>query len=60
MMDPRGREICKTAIEDLVNYNRIVTLAEYRRDVERTTMDDLCGVLPWLRPERRWTLLQEP
>ncbi len=60
MIDPTGRGICDNALEDLANYQRIISLAEYRENIERVTMSDIRSLLQWLKPERRWTLIGKP
>lgn len=60
MADPNGQGLCGCAIEDLVQYQRIISFAEYREDIKRITMSDVRSLLQYLRPERRWTLITKP
>jgi len=60
MIDPTGRSICEGALDDLIEGQRIISLEEIGNDLERVTMDDVVGLLRWLRPEQRWTLIMRP
>jgi predicted Zn-dependent peptidase len=60
MADPNGRKVRDFAMEDLTEYHRIISLAEYGAELEVLTMDDIRKMLPWIRPERRWTLIRKP
>ena len=60
MTDPTGKGICDGALDDLAEDQRIISLKEIGDDLERATMNDVRGVLQWLRPERRWTLITRP
>lgn len=60
MTDRTGKDICDGALDDLAEDRRIIPLAEIGSDLERVTMSDIRGVLQWLRPERRWTLIVRP
>ena len=60
MVDLTGINICDGALDDLADYQRIVSFTEYGAGVEQTTMSDVCDLLQWLRPERRWTLIAKP
>jgi len=60
MVDTTGKNICNSALDDLAHYQRIISLAEMRNDLERVTMSDIQALLQWLRPERRWTLIVRP
>lgn len=60
MIDPTGKGVCDGALDDLADYQRIISLSEARDEVERVTMDDERYLLQWLRPERRWTLIMRP
>jgi len=60
MIDPTGKGVCGNALDDLVEDQRIVSLAEIGNDFERVTMDDVLNSLHWLRPEQRWTLITRP
>ena len=48
------------AMQDLENFQRIITLSEYGRMLQTMTIDDIRGLLPWICPERRWTLICKP
>ena len=60
MIDPTGRGICNNALDDLAKSQRIISLGEIGDDFERATMNDVRGLLQWLRPEWRWTLITKP
>lgn len=60
MIDSTGREVCDSALDDLAEDQRIITLTEIANDLERVTMDDVREVLSWLTPDRRWTLITRP
>lgn len=60
MIDSTGKKICDGALDDLAEYQRIISLAEYAKDTERVTMNDIRNLLQWLRPEWRWTRIQRP
>ncbi len=60
MIDPSGKGIRDNCLNDLANYHRIVSLAEETREMEALQMSDIRQILPWLRPERRWTLIRRP
>lgn len=60
MVDPTGKGLCNGALDDLADHQRIISLMEYGKDIERVTMDDVRNLLQWLRPEQRWTLVTRP
>lgn len=60
MVDPTGKGVCNGALDDLADYQRIISLVEYRNKFELITMNDVQDFLQWLRPERRWTLIRRP
>jgi hypothetical protein len=60
MTDPNGRKVRDFAMEDLAEWHRIISLAEYSAELEAMTMSDIRNILPWIRPERRWTLIRKP
>ncbi len=60
MIDPKGKSVCESAIDDLANDQRIISLTEYGNDIERVTMSEIRNLLQWLRPEWRWTLITRP
>lgn len=60
VIDPTGRGICNGAIDDIADYQRIISLTEYGKDIEHTTMADICILLQCLHPQRRWTLIVKP
>jgi predicted Zn-dependent peptidase len=60
MIDSTGKGICNGALNDLGDDQRITSLAEYGKDIERVTMGDVRDLLHWLRPERRWTVITKP
>ncbi|OGZ22321.1 MAG: hypothetical protein A2922_01975 [Candidatus Nealsonbacteria bacterium RIFCSPLOWO2_01_FULL_43_36] len=60
MFDSTGKKVCDGALDDLADYQRIISLAEYGKDIERVTMNDIRDLLRWLRPEWRWTRIQRP
>ena len=60
MIDPNARGLCDDAINDIIHHERIRCLDEERREVQSLTFDDVRCLLPWLRPERRWTMISEP
>jgi predicted Zn-dependent peptidase len=60
MCDHNGRTIREEALSDLAKYQKIGTLSDHSREVERATMEDVLNLLQWLKPERRWTLLTTP
>lgn len=60
MTDLTGRGICDGALDDLAKDQRIISLKEIGEDLEHATMSDVKGVLQWLRPDRRWTLITKP
>jgi predicted Zn-dependent peptidase len=60
MIDQTARGICNNAINYLANYQRIISLAEIRNNLEQVTMNEVRDLLQWLRPERRWTLIIQP
>ncbi len=60
MIDPTGQGIRNGALDDLANYQRVISLAEYGNDINRVTMDDVRELLQYLSPERRWTLITKP
>lgn len=59
-IDASGAAIRNKTLTDLAYRQRIITMEEYNRDLERVTMDDIRALLEHLRPERRWTLLVRP
>ncbi len=60
MSDPSGRGVRDAVLNDLTNFNRIISLAEYNKEVEALQMSDIRNMLKWLRPEQRWTLIRKP
>lgn len=60
MTDSSARGICEAAMDDLDESQRIITLADDERDIERLTMDDVRDLLKWLTPDRRWTAITIP
>ncbi len=60
MRDPTGRGVRDAVMDDLVIHNRIVSLAEYEKDLRAVTMDDIRRILSWLRPEQRYTFIRKP
>lgn len=60
MTDRTGRGVCSSALSDLAEDQRIITLAECKANAEKVTMGDIQNALQWLRPEYRWTLLMRP
>ncbi len=60
MTDPTGKGVCDGALDDLADYQRIISLKEIGNNLERVTFSDIRSVLQWLRPERRWTLITRP
>ncbi|MEI7750355.1 MAG: insulinase family protein [Candidatus Moraniibacteriota bacterium] len=60
MIDMTGQGIRNNALDDLADYQRIISLAENGREFERVTMNDIRNALQWLVPERRWTLITRP
>jgi len=60
MTDPTGKGIRDGALDDLAEDQRIMSLKEIGDDLEHVTMSDVRGVLQWLRPDRRWTLITRP
>ena len=60
MIDPTGRGVCDGALSDLTVAQRIISLAEYERDIREVTMKDILRLLDYLRPEKRWTLITKP
>lgn len=60
MTDPTGKGICDGTLGDLAEDQRIISLAEIGKDLERVTMSDVCDTLQWLRPGWRWTLIKRP
>jgi len=60
LMDISGRDACDKAASDVENWQRIVTHAEEKAQLEALTMDDMQFMAELLMPERRWTLLLSP
>lgn len=60
MTDIDGNELRNESMNDLVTHQRIVSLKEFRGWVEKVTMDDIRGLLQWISPEQRWTLIKRP
>jgi predicted Zn-dependent peptidase len=60
IIDKNGKNICDDVLSDLAHHQRIISLAEYANDIERVKMTDVCDLMKWLRPERRWTLITKP
>lgn len=60
MTDPSGCGVCNATVNELADYNRIISLTEYGRELEALKMSDIRDMLKWLRPEQRWTLINKP
>ena len=60
MCDPRGRSVEEATADDLVDFGRIISLTEFEQQAELVEMSEVCSLLEWLRPERRWTLIKKP
>lgn len=60
MLDPTGKSVRDRALDELADHQRIISLAEYIRDAEQMTFDDVRDLLQWFKPERRWTLIVRP
>lgn len=60
VIDPTGKGVCDEALDDLADYQRVISLTEYGKDIEHTTMADIRILLQHLRPQRRWTLIVKP
>lgn len=60
LVDPNGGGVCSDALDDLATHQRIISLAEYGEETRKVTMNDVRSILPWLRPDRRWTCIMKP
>jgi predicted Zn-dependent peptidase len=60
MTDASGRGLCDEVLNDLALHQHIITITDYVKLLESTTMDDVRSLLPWLRPGRRWNLITKP
>ncbi len=60
MVDLSCSQFCGDVVNTLTRRQRIISLAEYREELEKVTMDDIRDVLDWLRREQRWTLIVKP
>lgn len=60
MFDTNGRGVRDGAADDLIHFGRIISMAEFGKEVEAVEMSDVRALLQWLRPERRWTLIKKP
>lgn len=60
MVDPKARDLCEGATDELASHQKISSLAEDAREIAELTMDDVRGLLRWLKPERRWTVITKP
>lgn len=60
IIDPTGNQICNGALNDLAKYQRIISIAESSNNIAQVTMSDICNLLQWFRPERRWTRIIRP
>jgi predicted Zn-dependent peptidase len=58
--DSTGKDVCDVVLDDLANYQRIISLKEDMNNIEQVTMDDIRNLLRWLKRERRWTLITRP
>jgi hypothetical protein len=60
LSDPTAKRVCRGALLDLSESQRIITLTEEIEELSALTMDDIHAVLHWLTPERRWTRVVQP
>ncbi len=60
LIDPTIRKICEGAIDDLVDFERIISYKEFGDNIRRATMDDIRQICFRLKPENRWTLIVRP
>ncbi len=60
MLDTSGKGLCDGATDDLINHQRIISVAGHNEGVDRVTMKDIREVIDWLRPKQRWTLVVHP
>lgn len=52
--------LCGQAVDELIKGNKITTVQEDVDNFEKVTMESVCNLLPWLIPQRRWTLIEKP
>ena len=60
MADLSANRLCKDVINEVAAFHRPIPRSEYARNIENTTMDDVCNVLPFLSADKRWTLIKRP
>ncbi len=60
MLDLSGASLCGQAVDNLIIWQRIPTLTEWKEEIEATTFNDVTALLPWIDPAMRWTLLIKP
>ncbi|MBX4201171.1 insulinase family protein [Candidatus Parcubacteria bacterium] len=58
--DPNGESVRGGAISDLVQFGRIISFKEMGQQFEMVQMQDVCALLKWLVPERRFTIIRRP
>jgi predicted Zn-dependent peptidase len=60
MNDITGWKVCEIAISDLSVNGEIRTLAKQKERYEVFTWEQFLELLPWLRPQRRLTIIRRP
>jgi predicted Zn-dependent peptidase len=60
ILDKKGSEVTESSLTDLSSYQRIISISEINRDIEKLTFSNIKDILKWLTPEFRWTLIIKP
>lgn len=60
MIDHSGQGIRDGALDNLGDHQKILPVREWNEEVEGVKMEEICSLLKWLKPERRWAIITRP
>lgn len=60
MRDQNGEQILESAMSNLREYRRIISVKEDEENIRKVTFHDVVERVKYLSPDRRWTLIEKP
>ena len=60
MLDLSAEDLCDSATNDLMIKHRIITHTEFLDDFQNSSLDKICKITEFLKPEKRWTSILIP
>jgi predicted Zn-dependent peptidase len=60
MNDETAADMLSESMSDVHRYGKVISLSEFYEGFEKVTFEEICNIIPYLAPKKRWTMIAIP